>query len=346
MSRNGWSRSGKRTPRRRCRRNGCRPSTSWTIAALTAAFADSAAWWRPEVSLYQPGSEPVRVSAIETSANLFQLLGVSPQLGAGFSKGRSVLLARSNRRHQRSPLAPALQRGSVHRRPRPGNERPVHRSPASCRPDSTSLTTWTCGCGCSGISRSTAAARTSWKSIARLQPGVTAEQAARELAAVSARLGEANPATNRGWLARPVPLLDDMLGLLPAGALRAARRGRAAPAHRLPERRQPAARARDRAGAGDRGPRRARRVAGAAAAADARREPAARAGRDGGRRVRRSDAAEAGDCRRPGGSAAAGADHHRSAAARRRAGDRRRHRDPLRPAAGPGARRARRRPRR
>ncbi len=34
----------------------------------------------------QPGSEPVRVSAIETSANLFELLGVSPQLGPGFPR--------------------------------------------------------------------------------------------------------------------------------------------------------------------------------------------------------------------------------------------------------------------
>lgn len=48
--------------------------------AINAAFADAAAWWRPEASLYQPGSDPVRLSTIETSANLFQVLGVSPQL--------------------------------------------------------------------------------------------------------------------------------------------------------------------------------------------------------------------------------------------------------------------------
>src|SRR5262249_37650741 len=53
---------------------------------VRSAFADAAAWWRPELSLYQPGSEPVRVSAVETSANLFDLLGVSPELGAGFPK--------------------------------------------------------------------------------------------------------------------------------------------------------------------------------------------------------------------------------------------------------------------
>src|SRR6516162_383281 len=39
--------------------------------ALRSVFADAAAWWRPEMSLYRAGSEPVRVSAIETSANLF-----------------------------------------------------------------------------------------------------------------------------------------------------------------------------------------------------------------------------------------------------------------------------------
>src|SRR5215471_3451787 len=49
-----------------------------------SAFTDAAAWWRPEISLYRPGEEPQRVSAVEVSGNLFQLLGVSPQLGAGF----------------------------------------------------------------------------------------------------------------------------------------------------------------------------------------------------------------------------------------------------------------------
>src|SRR6185503_9078648 len=48
--------------------------------------------------------------------------------------------------------------------------------------------------------------------IARLQPNVTPEQAARELAALSGRLGAQHAGTNRGWIARPVPLLDDMLG--------------------------------------------------------------------------------------------------------------------------------------
>ena len=55
--------------------------------ALEAVFSDAAAWWRPQVNLAEPGLEPVRVSTIETSPNLFQLLGVSLQLGPGFPDG-------------------------------------------------------------------------------------------------------------------------------------------------------------------------------------------------------------------------------------------------------------------
>ena len=55
--------------------------------ALRSTFSDAAAWWRPEVTLYEPGTEPVRVSAVEVSGNLFAVLGVSPQLGAGFPAG-------------------------------------------------------------------------------------------------------------------------------------------------------------------------------------------------------------------------------------------------------------------
>jgi hypothetical protein len=54
---------------------------------VRAAFEDAAAWWRPDINVADPGVEPVRVNAIEVSGNLFSLLGVSPQLGAGFASG-------------------------------------------------------------------------------------------------------------------------------------------------------------------------------------------------------------------------------------------------------------------
>ena len=60
----------------------------------------------------EPGTEPVRVSTIETSANLFQLLGVSTAARAGISGGRPVLLAGLDCRHQRRAVAAALQRRS------------------------------------------------------------------------------------------------------------------------------------------------------------------------------------------------------------------------------------------
>ena len=47
-------------------------------------FSDAAAWWRPGVNLIDPGLDPVRVNTIEVGGNLFDVLGVRPQVGAGF----------------------------------------------------------------------------------------------------------------------------------------------------------------------------------------------------------------------------------------------------------------------
>ena len=52
-----------------------------------SVFEDAAAWWRPGVNLVDPGLEPVRVKTIEVSGNLFEVLGVNPQVGAGFPAG-------------------------------------------------------------------------------------------------------------------------------------------------------------------------------------------------------------------------------------------------------------------
>ena len=177
-----------------------------------AAFADAAAWWRPEISLYQPGTEPVRVSTIETSANLFEILGVTPQLGAGFPAGgpfysRDLLAVISDRLwRQRYNADPQIVGRLLE--VNNGKYSIAGVMPAGFSfPDDVDV--WL---------------RLQWdltqhsrgahfmEAIARLQPGVTPEQAAQELAGVSGRLGSQFPATNRSWIARPVPLLDDMLG--------------------------------------------------------------------------------------------------------------------------------------
>jgi hypothetical protein len=47
-------------------------------------FEDAAAWWHPSVNLADPGLDPVRVTTIEVSGNIFSVLGVKPQIGGGF----------------------------------------------------------------------------------------------------------------------------------------------------------------------------------------------------------------------------------------------------------------------
>jgi putative ABC transport system permease protein len=180
--------------------------------ALRGTFADAAAWWRPEITLYQPGTEPVRVSAVETSANLFEILGVSPQLGAGFPSGGAL--------YSRDPIAvisDRLWRTRYKAAPdvvgRILEARGTHYAIAGVMPAGFTfpddVDVWL---------------RLNWdltqhsrgahfmEAIARLQPGVTSEQAGRELAALSGRLAAQSAATNRGWLARPIPLLDTLLG--------------------------------------------------------------------------------------------------------------------------------------
>jgi predicted permease len=179
---------------------------------LHQVFSDAAAWWRPEMSLERPGTDPVRVSTIETSANLFEVLGVAPQIGAGFPSGGPF--------YSRDPIAVISDR--LWRKRYNGDPSIVGKRldakdgqyviagvmpPGFNFPDDVDV--WL---------------RLNWdlthhsrgahfmEGIARLRPDATLDQATRELAQLSGRLAAAAPGTNRGWLARPVPLLDDMLG--------------------------------------------------------------------------------------------------------------------------------------
>ena len=177
-----------------------------------SAFSEAAAWWRPEVNLAEPGLEPVRVSTIETSANLFQVLGVSPQLGPGFPHdgplfSRDLIAVISDRVwRQRYNADPAIVGRTLN--VYNGQYTIVGVMPPEFNfPDDVDLwlrLVW-------DLNRHSRAAHF-MEAVARLKPGVTVEQAGRELAQVSGRLAAANEQTNRGWLARPVSLLDDMLG--------------------------------------------------------------------------------------------------------------------------------------
>ncbi|MGH6960709.1 MAG: ABC transporter permease, partial [Dongiaceae bacterium] len=179
---------------------------------LDSVFADAAAWWRPEINLAEPGTDPVRVRTIETSANLFSLLGAGPQLGAGFPEDGQLFS-----KDQIAVISDRLWRRQFH-----ANGAIIGRTikvnegqytivgvmpPGFHFPDDVDL--WL---------------RLQWdltqhsrgahfmEAVARLKPAATTADAARELTSLSERLGKENPTTNKGWSARPVPLLDDMLG--------------------------------------------------------------------------------------------------------------------------------------
>ena len=177
-----------------------------------AAFSEAAAWWRPEVNLAEPGLEPVRVSTIETSANLFQVLGVSTQLGPGFPKdgpfySRELIAVISDKLwRQRYKADPSVIGKPLN--VYGGQYTVVGVMPPGFNfPDDVDLwlrLAW-------DLNRHSRGAHF-MEAVARLKPGVTSEQANSELTQLSSRLGAENQQTNRGWLARSVPLLDDMLG--------------------------------------------------------------------------------------------------------------------------------------
>ena len=159
---------------------------------VTSVFADAAAWWRPELTLSDPGMDPVRVGAIETSANLFQLLGVSTEVGPGFPRD-GAFYSRDNiavisdrlwrRRYAGDPAIVGKPLNLKDGRYIVAGVMP----PGFTFPDDVDV----------------------WL---RLNWGLTQHSRGAHFMEAVARLGEEHPPTNRGWIARPVPLLDDMLG--------------------------------------------------------------------------------------------------------------------------------------
>jgi putative ABC transport system permease protein len=187
--------------------------------AAEAAFADAAAWWYPEINLAEPGREPVRVRTIETSGNLFQVLGVNTQIGPGFPSGGplhapdriAVISDRLWREQYAGDPAIVGRNIAVY----DGQYTVVGVMPAGFHyPADTDLwlrLVW-------DMTRHSRGAHF-MEAVARLQAGVTVDQARRELAALSGRLGSEFPATNGSWLSTPAPLLDDMLGYYRAALL-------------------------------------------------------------------------------------------------------------------------------
>jgi putative ABC transport system permease protein len=181
--------------------------------ALTNVFTDAAAWWRPQINLTDDAGAPVRVNAIETSENLFSVLGVRPYLGSDFVihpklYGREHQTIISHRLWQsrfagtRDVIGRVVHLNGF-------NYTVVGVMPAGFSyPGETDLwqqLQW-------DLSQHSRFAHF-MESVARVKPGVSTEQVQRELTTLSARLATENKISNTNWAAHVVPLDREVAGV-------------------------------------------------------------------------------------------------------------------------------------
>ncbi len=181
--------------------------------ALKGDFADIAGWWVPQLNLTDGATgDPIRVHAVETSRNLFRVLGVQPALGPGFggdssfnSKLQEVVISHrlwQSRYNSDAAIIgkPVTLNGSSYA--------VVGVMPAGFAfPHGTEV--WQ---GLSWDFRQHSRAAHFVEAVGRLAPGATVEQANADLSALGARLGSEYAKTNGGWAARVVPMDQELEG--------------------------------------------------------------------------------------------------------------------------------------
>jgi putative ABC transport system permease protein len=195
------------------------PVTFHDYRALTSVFADAAAWWRPQLNLADDTGDPVRVSAVETTENLFSVLGVEPAIGRGFAVHADLFGPEheaiiSHRLWQtRFGGAPGIIGRAI--RLNGFTYTVVGVMPAGFGfPGETDLwqqLQWNLHNHSRGAHF--------MESVARLRPGVTTERANRELAALGVRLGSEFRATNAGWTPKVIELDRETAGVFRPGLL-------------------------------------------------------------------------------------------------------------------------------
>ena len=185
--------------------------------ALTDVFADAAAWWRPQLNLTDGTGDPIRVTAVETSENLFDVLGVRPALGRSFTVhpflfgGENEAIISHRLWQTRFGGDPALIGRAIRLNGFPYTVVGIM-PPGFGFPGDTDLwqqLQWDL--------RNHSRGAHFMESVARLKPGVTAERANQSLAALGVRLGNEFRATNAGWTPRATPLDQDIAGVFRPG---------------------------------------------------------------------------------------------------------------------------------
>jgi putative ABC transport system permease protein len=176
-------------------------------------FKDAAAWWRPGVNLVDPGLDPVRVNTIEVAGNLFQVLGVRPQVGAGFPIDgplfvQNELIAVISDRLWRTRYSADP---SIIGRQLSLNDTPYTvvgvMPPKFHYPDDVDVwqrLRW-------DMTQHSRSAHF-MEAVGRMSDGTTFEEAQSAVETLAARLQADFPQHNKGWATRLIPLLDEQLG--------------------------------------------------------------------------------------------------------------------------------------
>jgi putative ABC transport system permease protein len=193
------------------------PVTFHDYRSLDGVFEDAAAWWRPQLNLADETGDPIRVSAVETSENLFNVLGVQPALGRGFSVHPELF----------GPEQEAIISDRLWQTRFGGDRAVLGRSIRLNGFGYTVVGIMPPGFGFPGETdvwqqlrwnlRNHSRGAHFIEAIARLKPGVTTEQANRDLAALGVRLGNEFRGTNAGWTAKVIELDRETAGVFRPG---------------------------------------------------------------------------------------------------------------------------------
>jgi predicted permease len=178
---------------------------------LSHVFEDSAAWWYPQLTLTETGHEPLRVNAVEASANFFAVLGIQPARGAGFPNSpfysRENIAVISHRLWRDRFLSDPAIIGKSIALNGPAFTVVGVMPPGFLYPNDTDVwhrLTW-------DLTQHSRGAHF-MESVVRLKPGATIESANAELRALTRRLGREYVSTNGEWSARAVPLVHEVVG--------------------------------------------------------------------------------------------------------------------------------------
>jgi putative ABC transport system permease protein len=184
---------------------------------LTNVFQDVAAWWRPQINLTDDAGEPVRVSAIEVTENIFSVLGVRPVIGHDFPihpklYGEENFAMISHRLWQSRFSGDRQIVGKVVRLNGFNYTVSGVMPEGFAFPGDTEIWSqlqW-------DLNQHSRAAHF-MESVARVKPGVTPEQVQRELNGLTTRLAAEFPRSNKDWTAFAVPLDREVAGVFRPG---------------------------------------------------------------------------------------------------------------------------------